>query len=125
MAVKPNSNEVTVQPPATVFKAPNELENQTPSQERTPENKPSPLEDAPIHTGTLWPKAGKMSGNLFKIRKDWPIPPNYNNNNNINTAIATSSESPIKIEPKPEEQTTTNLIAENMHGDQTAPSSKT
>ena len=54
----------------------------------------------------------EMSGNLFKIRKDWLIPPNYNDDNNINTAIATSSNSPIKIEPKPEEQPTTSLIAE-------------
>ena len=78
-----------------------------------PENKPPPLEDAPIHTGMLWPKAGKMSGNLFETRKDWLILPNYNNDNNINTAIATSLKSPIKIEPKPEEQPTTSLIAEN------------
>ena len=30
----------------------------------------------------------------------------------MNTVIATSLESPIKTEPKPEEQTSTNLIAE-------------
>ena len=112
MAAKPNSDEVTMQPPATVSKASIKLENQTPSQEGTPENKLLPLEDTPIHTGTPWPKAGKMSGNLFEIRKDWLILPNYNNNNNMNTAIATSSESPIKIEPKPQDQTTTNPIAE-------------
>ena len=40
IAVKPNSNEATMQPPATVSKAPTDLENQTPSQEGTPENKP-------------------------------------------------------------------------------------
>ena len=94
IAVKPNSDEVTVQPPTTVSKAPTDLENQTPSQEGTPENKPPPLEDVPIHAGIPWPKAGKMSGNLFEIRKDWPIPSNYNNDNNRNTDIATSSESP-------------------------------
>ena len=76
------------------------------------ENKLPPLEDAPICAGTPWPKAGKMSGNLFKTRKDWLIPPNYNNDNNINTAIVTRSKSPIKIEPKPEEQPTTSLMAE-------------
>ena len=80
-----------------------------------PENKPPPLEDVPIHAGTPWPKAGKMLGNLFKTRKDWLIPPNYNNDNNMNTAIATSSTPPIKIEPKPEEQPTTSPIAEK-HG---------
>ena len=116
MAAKPNSDEVTMQPPTTVSKAPTNLKNQTPSQEGTPENKPLPLVDASFHAGTLWPKAGKMLGNLFKIRKDWLIPPNYNNNNNMNTAIATSSESPIKIAPKPEEQTTTNPIAEKWVG---------
>ena len=78
-----------------------------------PENKPLPLEDVPIHAGTPWPKAGKMSGNLFKTRKDWLIPPNYNNDNNINTAIATSLTPPIKREPKPEEQPTTSPIVEN------------
>ena len=30
-----------------------------------------PLEDAPVHAGNPWPRAGKMSGNLFEIRKDW------------------------------------------------------
>ena len=53
-----------------------------------------------------------MSGNLFETRKDWLIPPNYNNDNNLNAAIATSSTSPIKIEPKPEEQPTNSLMAE-------------
>ena len=112
IAAKPNSNEATVQPPMTVFKAPTNLQNQTPSQEGTPENRPPPLEDAPIHAGTQWPKAGKMLGNIFETRKDWLIPPNYDNDDNMNTAIATSSKSPIKIEPKPEEQPTNNLMAE-------------
>ena len=70
IAAKPNSDEATTQPPMTVSKAPTNLENQTPSQEGTPENRPPPLEDAPIHTGTPQPKAGKMSGNLFETRKD-------------------------------------------------------
>ena len=52
IAAKPNSDEVTTQPPTTVSKAPTDLENQTPSQEGTPENKPPPLEDAPICAGT-------------------------------------------------------------------------
>ena len=66
IAVKPNSNEATVQPPATASKAPTDLENQTPSQEGTPEYKPPILEDAPIHTGTPWPKAGE------NVRKPLP-----------------------------------------------------
>ena len=111
IAAKPRSNEVTVQPPMTVSKGPTDLKNQTPSQEGTPENRPPPLEGAPICTGTLWPKAGKMSGNLFKIRKDWLIPPNYNNDSNMNTAITTSSKSPIKIETKPRGQPTNSPMA--------------
>ena len=37
-----------------------------------------PLEDipsAPVRQGTLWTNAGLASENLFKTRKDWPIPP--------------------------------------------------
>ena len=112
IAAKPNSDEVTVQPPTTVSKAPTDLGNQTPSQEGTPENKPSPLEDAPICAGSPWPEAGKMLGNLFETRKYWLIPPNHNNDNNINAAITTDLKPPIKIEPKPEEQPTTSLIEE-------------
>ena len=121
IASKLNSNEVTMQPPTTVSKAPTDLENQTPSQKGTLEYKPPSLEDAPIHAGTPWPKAEKMSGNLFGTRKDWLIPPNYKNDNNINTAIATGSKSPIKIEPKPEEQPTTSPIAEKCQGGPNCP----
>ena len=59
MAAKPNSNEVTAQPPTTVSKAPTNLENQTPLQEEAPENKPLLLEDASICAGTHGPKQGK------------------------------------------------------------------
>ena len=95
IAVKPNSNGAIAKPPATVSKAPTDLENQKPSQ-GTPEYNPPPLEDAPIHTGTPWPKAGKMLGNLFETGKDWLIPPNYNSDNNMNTAIATKFKIPHK-----------------------------
>ena len=108
ITAKPNSDGATMRPPVIVSKAPTNLE----SKEGTPENKPPPLEDAPIHAGTPWPKAGKMSGNLFQIRKDWLIPPNYDYDSNTNIAIANSSKSPIKIEPKPEEQPTNSPIAE-------------
>ena len=36
------------------------------------DNNPPPLEN--IHAGTPWPGVGSMSENLFKSRKDWPIP---------------------------------------------------
>ena len=49
--------------------------------------------------GTPWPKAGKMSGNLFKLRKDWPIPPA------TNTATAANPKPPvIKVEPQDPDQ---------------------
>ena len=43
------------------------------------ENRPPPLEKAPVCKSTPWPGAGKMSGNLFKDRT-WLLPPNYLNN---------------------------------------------
>ena len=49
----------------------------------------------------MWPEAGKMSGNLFELRKEWPIPPT-----NSSTVTATSSKPPIKIEPLAQEQPT-------------------
>ena len=39
---------------------------------------PQPLEDipkTPVRQGTSWPSTGSASKNLFKTRKDWPIPP--------------------------------------------------
>ena len=90
IAAKPNSDEAMAIQPVKVSKAPTDFKNQTPLQEGTLENRPPPLEDAPIHAGTPRPEAGKMLGTLFKTRKDWPIPPNYNNGNNMNTAITTS-----------------------------------
>ena len=71
-----------------------------------PENRPPPLEDAPICIGTQWPKAGKVLGNLFGTRKDWLLPPNYIDDNTKNTANTTSPKPPIKVEPKPEGQPT-------------------
>ena len=69
----------------------------------TPESRPPPLEDAPICTGTLQPKAGKMLGNLFETRKDWLIPPNYTNGSSISADNTTGPKPPIKVESKPEE----------------------
>ena len=70
---------------------------------KVPENRPPPLEKAPVHESTPWPGAGKMSGNLFKDR-NWLLPPNYLNN----------PKSPIKEEPKIGEQSITSLKAEKF-----------
>ena len=85
----PSINEITVQPSATVSKAP-----------KDPENRPPPSEKAPACGSTLWPGAGRMSGNLFEDR-NWLLPPNYLNNNGKK---ATSPKSTIKEEPKTGEQ---------------------
>ena len=50
----PELNETAAQPPVTVSKS--------------PENRPPPLEKAPVGESTPWPGAGRMSGNLFKDR---------------------------------------------------------
>ena len=54
--VSMKSNEVAMCPPVTVSKT---------LTKRTPDNRSPPLEDAPIHKSTPWPKAGKISGNAF------------------------------------------------------------
>ena len=59
-------SEVTAHPPATIFKAPTNIKPQ--AQEGT-DNRPPPLEDAPVHKSTPWPNAGKISGNLFEGKK--------------------------------------------------------
>ena len=94
---KVKSNEAGMCPPVTVSKAP------------TPDNRPLPLEDAPVHESTPWPQAGNILGNLFKERKDWPLPPNYIDNNAGDT---TSPKPPIKEEPNTEEQPSTGPKAE-------------
>ena len=50
-------------------------------------------------------KQGKMSGNLFELRKDWPIP------STNNTFTATNSKLPIKIEPQQQDQPTPSATA--------------
>ena len=78
-------NETVTQPPATVFKAPED-----------PENRPLPLEKTPVHEITPWPGAGRMSGKSPEDR-NWLLPPNYLNNDHKK---ATSPKSTIKEEPK-------------------------
>ena len=63
IAMKPN--EAATCPPTTVSKT---------STEGTPDNRPLPLEDAPICEGTPWSEAGKMSGNLFKEKTGYFLP---------------------------------------------------
>ena len=101
IATKPK--EAAAHPPATVSKT---------STEGTPDNRPPPLEDAPIHESTPWPEAGKISGNLFKERKDWLLPTNFIDNNAKGSAGVTSPKPPIKEEPKAEEQPSTSPKAE-------------
>ena len=88
----------------TISKVPTDIKIQ--AQEETPESRPLPLEYAPIHTGTQWPSAGKMSANLFEVRKDWLLPPNHIDDTK-STANITSPKPPIKVEPKTEGQPST------------------
>ena len=91
----PKPNATAAHPPATVSKAPVNVKPQADA----PENRPPPLENAPVHESTPWPHAGRMSGNLFKDR-NWLLPPNYLNN----ATGSTSQRPPIKEEPKIGEQ---------------------
>ena len=125
VVARPNSrsSNVTVQPPQTAPNAPTNSEGQNPSLEGTSENNPPPLKNIAVHTGTPWPKAGKMSGNLFELGKDWPIPSTYD------TTTATTSRPPIKVEPQAQEQPTPNTRApqkqNDVDGDQFVPSVRT
>ena len=89
-------SEAAAHPLMTIPKAPTIIKPQ--AQEGTPDNRPPPLEDAPVCKSTPWLNAGKISGNLFKERKDWLLPSNYLNNKD--TTGITSPKLPIKEEPK-------------------------
>ena len=67
------------------------------------QNRPPPLENAPVHESTPWAGAGKMSGNLFKDR-NWLLSTTYLNNNSKNTTGITNPKPSIKEEPKIGEQ---------------------
>ena len=99
-------SEAAAWPPTTISNAPTNIKPQ--AQEGT-DNRPPPLEDAPVCESTSWTDAGKISGNLFEERKDWLLPPNYLNNDNKDTAGVTSPKPPMKEEPKIEEQSFTSL----------------
>ena len=86
--VRPDPGNVTIQLPQE-----NASVNPESQQPPTSENNPPPLEDAPVHVGIPWSEAGKMSGNLFEVRKDWPISPA------TSTTTATNPKPPIiKVE---------------------------
>ena len=101
-------SETAMCPPTTISKAHNNVKPQADASE----NRPPPLEQAPVHKGTPRPSAGKMSGNLFEERKDWLLPPNYLNNDNKDTAGVTSPNPPIKEAPKTGEQSIISLRTE-------------
>ena len=86
-------------PPATVSRAPVNVKPQTDA----PENRPPPLENAPVCKSTPWPGAGRMPGNLFEDRK-WLLPPNYLSNDSKYARDITSPKPSIKEEPKIGEQ---------------------
>ena len=88
----PKTSNTIVQLPLTTPSAPTNSEKQNPPQENTSDSNPPPFKNIPTHAGTPWPEVGKMSGNLFELRKDWLIPP------------AITSNPPLKIESQPQEQ---------------------
>ena len=100
-------SEAAMCPPTTISKAPINAKPQA----DVPENRPPPLEDAPVHESTPWPSAGKMSRNLFMDR-NWLLPPNYLNNDSKNATGVISPNPPIKEEPKIAEQSIISLKAE-------------
>ena len=101
-------SQTAMHPPATISKAPVNAKPQA----DVLENRPPPLEDAPVCKSTPWPGAGKMSENLFEERKDWLLPPSYLNNGNKDTIGVTSPKPLIKEEPKTGEQSNISLRAE-------------
>ena len=95
----PKPSETAMCQPATVSNTPVNVKPQTDA----PENRPPPLENAPVCKRTPWPGAGRMSGNLFEDR-NWLLPPNYLNNNSKNATGIASPKPSIKEEPKIGEQ---------------------
>ena len=95
----PKASETTMHPPVTVSKAPVNVKPQTDASE----NRPPPLENAPLYESTPWPGAGRMSRNLFEDR-NWLFPLNYLNNDSKNATGITSPKPSIKEDPKVGEQ---------------------
>ena len=98
VVARPDPSNTTTHPPQANAKAPVNPESQ---QSPTSENNCPSLEDALICASTPWPEAGRMSGNLFELRKDWPIPPA----NNTATTTAINPKLPVvKVEPQDPDQ---------------------
>ena len=93
-------SETAMHLPTTNSKAPINVKPQADASE----NRPPPLESAPVCESTPWPGTGKMFGNLLEERKDWLLPPNYLNNGNKDTTSVANTKPPIKEEPKTGEQ---------------------
>ena len=81
------------------------LEKGNPFQGSLSGNNPPLLENIPTCAGTPWPEAGSMSGNLFELREDWPIPatPTSNLPNKDRATIQRSSNPPCHCDPKSRE----------------------
>ena len=101
VVARPDPNNATAQPPQTNAKV---LVNSKIRSLQHQKTTPLPLENAPVHASTPCPEAGQMSGSLFKLRIDWPIPPTSN------TMTATNPKLPIKIEPQEPDQPTPSTI---------------
>ena len=77
---------ITTCPPTNVSKVP--------ARNDVPENRPPPLENVSVCKSTPWPRAGKMSGNLFDDR-NWLLPPKYvATENKSDNATSVTSPSP-------------------------------
>ena len=82
----------------------------------------SPPEDVPsasVRQGTPWPNAGLASENLFKTRKDWPVPP---------TPVSTPApniKTNCKLQQSPTPLQCPNKPQKNSHGDCISPFAKT
>ena len=63
----PKTSNTIMQPPITTPSTPINSEKANALQERTSDSIPPLLKSIPTHAGTPWPKAGKMSGNLFEL----------------------------------------------------------
>ena len=115
VVARPDPGNATMQPPETSTKLPTNSGNQKPP---TSENNPPPLENTPVPASTPWPEAGKMSGNLFELKKDWLIPPTNN------TMTDTNPKPPINIEPQEQTSkppTQKHQYQSNVDVDQTIP----
>ena len=71
---------MTMHLPVTAPSAPMNSEKENSPQESTSNSSPPVFESITTNANTPWPGAGKMSGNLFEMRKDWPIHPAITSN---------------------------------------------